>query len=228
MKQSTFSQQLSNFFELLKKNYAKSKTKEHFPMLFFTFCGLLLFVPTFFVSKNAFEKSKRLSQAELLINQLEVRAKKTALHRNNESNFFERLNKAEENLALEELEKKNFLQKEKSALKRLLHEPLFAENSTLIERKKEISENHLSFIAEKEIVKGEIKESYFTQQQEVEMDREDLKAFLASLEDAKDLSRSPQITVKNFSLEKKKLTTDYETYKCRFDFIQRTVLKDAK
>jgi len=176
--------------------------------IFFVIASLLLLVV--FVLTFSTYKFLKLNNCEKKLSYLEQKSTTTIAKRKEIKDFIEKTILFDNDFVENKLESLSFLQDEKSILSNLLLHPAFSNSSEIKKRLNFINsnQNKLKFLEENIKNSTFIKEAELTQLNSIEIDEIDLQKILSVIENVKigtffPYDDSPQLIIKNFSLDKK-------------------------
>ncbi|MCH9630025.1 MAG: hypothetical protein S4CHLAM37_00160 [Chlamydiia bacterium] len=193
-----------------------------YPVAVLIFIGMFL-VPFLFVAHSAKAKYDLFCQADELLDMLEAKAKKTTILRQRETSFLEKLHNANKGFLKEMFEDEVFLNSESKALQAFLEQKELSQSKSLLTRLGIIKKNQVSLERTSESEKKDLQEVHYTLSEGVEMDHKDIKSLLTQIETPIHPKEKPQLLFKHFSMERKTLSNDYDTYNCDFSLIERII-----
>ena len=193
-----------------------------YPVTILILMGIFL-IPFLFVIHSAKAKYDLFCKADEIIDSLEAKAKKTAILRQRETSFLEKLHNANKNFLKEMFEEEKFLNTENIALQVFLEQKELSQSKSLLTRLGVIKKNQVNLELSSESVKKDLQEVHYTLSEGVEMDHKDIKSLLTQIEAPLYPKEKPQLLFKHFSMERKTLSNDYDTYNCNFSLIERII-----
>lgn len=169
-----------------------------------------------------FYRYQQLKEAEEKIEQLEMKAKKSASIRAKESDFMKKLKEGDPVFLKKQLDGLKFLQKEQHCVSQLLEDKALFSSLSLIQRDRDLDTNRCVF--EHDIVSQNqnMEERLYNLAYPVEMDKEDLKAFLEIVE-LPSYKMRPPMYFKKFTINKKNITDNYFVYEVDCAILQRNL-----
>lgn len=192
------------------------------------FCTLILIaVPSllFYQAYYYYTEISELNKVEQYLIAMQSKIMKYNLVKERETSFFNQIEVADPNFIQKQLEPIVFLDPEIKKLQALSsyvkedeeldHRLLFLKN-----------ENHLRFLEKDFRQDSKIKETEYQIAKPLQLDKENLKQLLSLIENRKVDSftpppGSPQITIKEFYLEKKEIAKDSEVFEVSMSIIKR-------
>lgn len=181
---------------------------------------LSLLLPPFFATAFIlFHKYSDLQELKCRFEIAQKNQKKSLERLHRKESFLSRYANKNPYFLNQKIEDFPLLQNEKNKIVSMINTSAFPNAEVLNNRLQDLENNHISFIEENTQILGNIKEIEEKQSNPVQMDEEDLKNVLFSLEF--EQNDSPQILITDFRLSKQSTSLQQQVFEVEMDLIKR-------
>lgn len=189
---------------------------------------LLAFLPTLFLAFAILHQKEEFEEIQGRIDCLAIKMERFKEIQKDKNTFLKTYQFIDPYYVDHALESMRFLQPEMEALKLVMHTPPFETCTEMKQRFLTLEKNTLMFSEGTRKASGKLEEVELTQKRPVELNIHDLKNLLSKIEgieidDEKVPEGRPQMIIKDFVLNKKKLA-ERETYQLEMQLIKRGIV----